>query len=136
MQLVRAREHAADVRDLLSALPADEVFVTDFAVYSIALAMRRHQMLDQLSTFIRESRIGEDVRIVRLAPSELTHVVHAAKTFQLDFDDALQYAAAELYDLRLVSLDADFDRTPRRRLTPNAALKLYLDEQQLRPEQP
>ena len=40
----------------------------------------------------------------------------------LDFDDAVQYVAAERDDLTLVSLDADFDRTPRGRKTPAQAL--------------
>ncbi len=38
--------------------------------------------------------------------------------FELDFDDAYQYVAAEMYDLELVSFDGDFDRTERGRITP------------------
>jgi hypothetical protein len=38
--------------------------------------------------------------------------------FNLDFDDAYQYVAAEKHDLTLVSFDADFDRTDRGRKTP------------------
>ena len=38
--------------------------------------------------------------------------------FRLDFDDAYQYVAAEKFDLALVSFDADFDRTDRKRMVP------------------
>jgi len=38
--------------------------------------------------------------------------------FNLDFDDAYQYVAAEKHNLTLVSLAADFDRTDRGRKTP------------------
>ncbi len=38
--------------------------------------------------------------------------------FNLDFDDAYQYVAAEKYTLTLVSFDADFDRTERGKKTP------------------
>ena len=41
-----------------------------------------------------------------------------SKKFNLDFDDAYQYVAAEEYNLTLVSFDSDFDRTERGRKTP------------------
>jgi predicted nucleic acid-binding protein len=125
MQLVRAREHAADVRDLLAALPPDQVSITDFALYSIALAMRRHKVLDQFPAFVRLSGIGQGVRLIRLEPGDLIRVVETGRSYQLDFDDAFQYTASELRDLVLVSFDADFDRTPRGRLTPQAALQRF-----------
>ncbi|HYO07868.1 MAG TPA: hypothetical protein VER17_02745 [Tepidisphaeraceae bacterium] len=40
-------------------------------------------------------------------------------------DGAYQYVAADLHNLSNVSLDADFDRTPRGRLQPLAALTHY-----------
>jgi predicted nucleic acid-binding protein len=60
----------------------------------------------------------------------MARVANACSTYGLDFDDAYQYVAAELHGLKLVSLDADFDRTPNGRLTPAAALQLFMDEQQ------
>jgi predicted nucleic acid-binding protein len=38
--------------------------------------------------------------------------------FNIDFDNAYQYRAAEKYDLTIVSFDSDFDRTTRGRKTP------------------
>jgi hypothetical protein len=57
-----------------------------------------------------------------LSPHELDTVLDIADRFSLDFDDAYQYAAAEKYDLTVVSFDADFDRTERGRKTPEAVL--------------
>ena len=79
--------------------------------------------------FIQQIGIGQSVQIVRIEPSELSKVVEVCETHRLDFDDGYQYVAAELNDLRLVSFDADFDRTPRGRLTAAAALRLFTDEQ-------
>ena len=45
-----------------------------------------------------------------------------AERFQLDFDDAYQYAAAVKHELTIVSLGADFDRTERARITLAQAL--------------
>ena len=49
--------------------------------------------------------------------------VHASQRFNLDFDDAYQYAIVEKYSLTIVSFDADFDRTEQGRKTPIEALK-------------
>ena len=129
MQIVRVREHAQEVRDYLARVPADQIFISDFALHSIGLAMRRHKMLEQFPAFIDESGIGTSVGLVQLQPAELKRVVDACGALRLDFDDAYQYVAAELYSLHLVSLDEDFDRTPRGRLTPAAALQRFTDEQ-------
>ena len=45
-------------------------------------------------------------------------VVNATRRFSLDFDDAYQYAAAEKYNLTIVSFYSDFDRTDMGRKTP------------------
>jgi hypothetical protein len=45
-------------------------------------------------------------------------IIEAAQKFNLDFDDAYQYVAAEKNDLSIVSFDSDFDRTERERKTP------------------
>ena len=41
-----------------------------------------------------------------------------ADKFNLDFDDAYQYAVAAKYELQLISFDTDFDRTERKRKEP------------------
>ena len=67
---------------------------------------------------------------------QLQRVAEACVAHRLDFDDAYQYVAAELHGLKVVSLDADFDRTPNGRLTPAAALQAFTDEQQQQPQPP
>lgn len=62
------------------------------------------------------------VTVVSLNAAEMEGVAAIASKHRLDFDDAYQYVAAETYDLILVSLDSDFDRTVRGRVTPGALL--------------
>jgi len=45
------------------------------------------------------------------------------KQFNLDFDDAYQYVAAEKHNLAIVSFDSNFDRTERGRKNPAEVLK-------------
>lgn len=60
---------------------------------------------------------------MRLGIDDMADVVNAAKKFNLDFDDANQYAIAEKYILTLVSYDRDFDRTELGRTTPAKVLE-------------
>jgi predicted nucleic acid-binding protein len=125
LQIVRNRPHADDVRRLLAGVSATDVKITDMAVHSIAIVMGRFKTLDDFPQVVRDFGIGPLTEIIRLGPSDYRRVVEVAQLYRLDFDDAYQYAAAELRGLTLVSLDADFDRTPRGRLTPAAALAQY-----------
>ena len=52
-----------------------------------------------------------------------TRLVGAMQRFNLDFDDAYQYAVAERYGLTIISFDSDFDRTERSRKTPEDLLR-------------
>jgi predicted nucleic acid-binding protein len=136
MQLVRGREHAAEVGDLLRAVPPSDVCISDYALHSLINITRRHKVLDDLPAFIRRSGFGVTVEVVSVLPAEFGRIVAAVNRHGLDVDDAYQYVAAELHGLKLVSLDADFDRTPNGRLTPAAALQAFKDEQQQPPQQP
>lgn len=128
MEVVRSRPQAQIVQSLLSLAPRS-IFITDFALCSVGLAMRRHKVLDAFPTFIKQTGIGVGIEVIRLMPLDFAQVVDVCKSHALDFDDAYQYVAAELHGLTLVSLDDDFDRTPRGRLTPAAALQQFTDEQ-------
>ena len=128
MQLVRSRSDAPEVKEFLQAIPFSRLFVTDFAINSIALNMARRGQLDEFPLFLELSTIGTEIEIVRLYVDELAVVVAATSAHGLDYDDAYQYAAAEINGLRIVSFDADFDRTPAGRLTPAQALQLFKDE--------
>lgn len=75
-------------------------------------------MLDELY----RSPIG----VLHVAPPLLRGIPDLMKDCDLDFDDAFQLLAANHHDLQIVSFDSDFDRTPRGRLTPAAALDQYL----------
>ena len=58
----------------------------------------------------------------------LERLLHQEKSemdqFDLDFDDAYHYVAAEKYGLTIVSLDRDFDQTERGRKTPDEVLSV------------
>lgn len=132
-EVVRNRPRAGDVRRLLTEVPASHLGISDFALHSLGVVMRRHGVLDRFPVLIRDVDLGGVLAVLPLTPAEMSKVVEVSRTHNLDFDDAYQYAVAELHNLKIVSLDADFDRTPRGRLEPLAALNEYLASQKQNP---
>lgn len=128
MQIIREREHAFEVRDLMSAAGAARLATTDLALHSIAIALGRHGMLDRLPAFLQFSDIGNSVELVGTRVTDLVRVADLCRQYGLDVEDAYQYVAAEIHSLNLVSLDKDFDRMPNGRLTPAAALQSFRDD--------
>ena len=133
MQLARSRPHAPEVRAFLGAIPSERLFVTDFAVNSIAINFERRDQLKELPAFLDMSSIGTDITILKLDISGIRKAVDTAMNLKLDYDDAYQYVAADLFGLKLVSLDTDFDKTPNGRLTPAAAMKLFNETLETKP---
>ncbi|NQT27553.1 hypothetical protein HQ585_19520 [candidate division KSB1 bacterium] len=71
-----------------------------------------------LVAFIDDLFIKGNTSVISLNPSDIRDVVKAINKFNLDFDDAYQYIAAEKYSFELISYDSDYDRTLRGRKTP------------------
>jgi predicted nucleic acid-binding protein len=109
---------AEEVNHFLDRMPSDRLFVTDFAFHSICVVLSKLNRRDALLRFVQDAFIDGAVSLMHLGPEDTQTVVRMMEQFNLDFDDAYQYAAAEKYDLTTVSFDSDFDRTPRRRKTP------------------
>ncbi len=120
LQAILDRPFAGDVVRLLEKVPAGLLTTTDLALHSIAIRVTQRSP-DKFRSFL-DDLIERQVNTIHLAASDLFSVIEVMKALRLDFDDAFQYRAAERYDLQIVSFDADFDRTPRGRLTPAQAL--------------
>ncbi|MGI9108271.1 MAG: PIN domain-containing protein [Pyrinomonadaceae bacterium] len=62
------------------------------------------------------------ITLVSVPPEETQRLIDAMSKFNLDFDDAYQYVAAEKQGLVIVSFDGDFNRTARGKKTPGEIL--------------
>ncbi|MBN2372619.1 hypothetical protein JXL19_02370 [bacterium] len=45
------------------------------------------------------------MRVINLYPEDMKFIIKAAQSFNLDFDDAYQYAISEKYDLIIMSFE-------------------------------
>jgi uncharacterized protein len=73
--------------------------------------------------FVQDVFLHGQVNLVSLEPSEMRRLVEVMDAFNLDFDDAYQYVAAEKYGAVLISFDNDFNRTEHSKLTPAEVLE-------------
>ena len=105
----------------------DRLFVTDFTLHSICLILNKLNRKDALLLFMREVFVGGGVNLIHLEPEDTIHlepedtnqIFEAIEKFNLDFDDAYQYVAAEKRNLTIISFDTDFDRTEHKRKKPS-----------------
>ena len=117
------QERSWEVSQFLNEISSDQLFITDFSFHSIGIVLNRLNHVDAFLQFIRDAFIDGDVSIARLRPEDMARLVDTMQRFNLDFDDAYQYAVAERYGLTIISFDSDFDRTEKGRKMPKDLLK-------------
>ena len=116
------QESSEEVARFLDVTPSEHLFITDFAFHSIALVLYKLGRTEALKRFVQDAFVDGAVTLIHLKPEDMDRIIHVVQRFNLDFDDAYQYAAAERYDLIIISFDSDFDRTKRGRMTPAEVL--------------
>jgi uncharacterized protein len=112
--------NSAETKQMLQRAAVGSFATTDFAVHTMGIILAGSAP----TAFARflDDLIRHKVFTLHLAPADLYAVAGCMQTTGLDFDDAFQYYTAERFNLTIVSLDADFDRTPRGRKTPAQVL--------------
>ena len=123
LEVIFDQGRSEEVRQLLEAVPMAQLAITEFSIYSVGIALARNGLEEAFVQFVADTLEGTALNLIRLDTEELKKIMNVRKRFNLDFDDAYQYVAAEKHNLTLVSFDADFDRTERGRKTPADVLK-------------
>lgn len=118
LELLLSQQRAPEVRRLFEEREGSDFAITEFSLYSIGIILTRLGKDEAFAKFRVDAFEQAGTRLLRLNPSELGDLLSTRQQFGLDFDDAYQYAAAQKYDLILLSFDTDFDRTARGRKTP------------------
>lgn len=116
------QDKAAKVQSFLRSIDLNIIFMTDFSLYSIGITLFRLKKFALFISFL-EDIVVNGIDILSLDPEDLKTLGQSVQKFNLDFDDAYQYAIAEKHDLQLISFDKDFDRTERNRKEPAEVLE-------------
>jgi len=122
LERLLGQRQADIVGELLNTLSTSEMCMTDFTLHSIGVICNRLQQRDVFVQFVEDLLIDSDVLVVTVPPKAMKRVVEVMNNFNLDFDDAYQYVAAEREKAIIISFDKDFDKTEQGRWTPIQAI--------------
>lgn len=118
--LLKQQNHSVAF-SFLSALQPEQIFISKFSLYSIAMILAKKDCREEYINFVE--KFIPDIKIVELDSSDLLKLMkETMPQTKLDFDDSYQYLCATKYDLELVSFDKDFDKTGLKRLDPTTSL--------------
>lgn len=98
------------VEEFLSITETNEIFVSDFSLYSIGIILHRLNKNESFETFLKNVIIDR-ISVLKLDLEDLLTINKTIKQFNLDFDDAYQYLVAKKNNLKLVTFDLDFKST-------------------------
>ena len=119
LEVLLEQSRANDAKTLLAKTEAHAFFISDFSLHSIGVILLKRNKADSFRRFVSDMVTEAGTTVALLRADEMGAVADHAGTFNLDFDDAYQYALADKYDLMIVSFDSDFDRTTRGRRQPS-----------------
>jgi hypothetical protein len=123
LEIILEQEKVKEAQALLAHTTRHEFFITDYSLHSIGLILFHRKKHRVYRDFINDMIDHAGMAVIQLTIEDIESIIKPAQKYDLDFDDAYQYAAAEKYDLCIVSFDTDFDRTDRRRQTPADIVK-------------
>jgi predicted nucleic acid-binding protein len=118
LELLLEQERAVEARRLFQSVEASLLAISEFSLYSIGIILTRLKKDELFEEFLMDTVEDSGVAKARLDTADLRHLLDVRQRFQLDFDDAYQYAVAEKYNLVILSFDSDFDRTDLGRKVP------------------
>src|SRR3990172_3063531 len=111
LEIILEQERAREARSLLSLTEEHVFFLSDFSLHSVGVLLFRRRQQKTYWDIIEDLVFNGGMAVISLSVDEMESVVKVAERFELDFDDAYQYVAAEKHQLAVVSFDGDFDRT-------------------------
>ena len=117
LEVLLEQDKKDDVQSFLQTVDLSTIYITDLSLHSIGIILYRLKNFALFNSFI-EDIIVDGVGILSLPPEDLKTLDIIADKFNLDFDDAYQYAVAVKYGMQFISFDTDFDRTERKRKEP------------------
>jgi hypothetical protein len=120
LEVLLEREKFLDCKNFLEKVQTGEVtaYQTVFSLHTIAIILERTRGLDAYKEFLETVLNFEGIAFYSTNPQDEVGVCEDAEKQELDFDDALHYHICKKFDLKLVSLDKDFDKTDIKRVAP------------------
>ncbi len=120
LEILLKREKSKAAKHIFISNPPTDLFITDFSLHSIGIFLFQRNKHEVYERFVDDIVIKTEIGVVGLDPEDVPVLSSVSKRFNLDFDDAYQYAVAVIHGLDIMSFDADFDRTEIGRKVPDS----------------
>jgi len=120
LEILLQRENSRAAKQIFVANSPTDLFITDFSLHSLGVFLFQRNKHEIYERFVKDIIIRTEINIIGLDPEDVPVLSRVSKRFNLDFDDAYQYAVAEKHGMEILSFDADFDRTERGRKIPDS----------------
>lgn len=122
LEALLEQKRSDEVEEFLQSVDLDTIFITDFSLHSIGIVLFNRGKYASFTSFLEDIIVG-GIHILSLSLEDLKTLNLLVQKFNLDFDDAYQYAVAEKYNLQIVSFDRDFDQTDMERKEPTEVIE-------------
>lgn len=119
LEILLQRENSEAAKHIFISNPHTDLFITDFSFHSIGVFLFQRNKHDVYERFVKDIVIKTEIGVIGLDPEDVPILARVSKRFNLDFDDAYQYAVAVIHGLEIMSFDTDFDRTEMGRKVPD-----------------
>ena len=123
LEIFLHRGKSSEAKKFLSQTPFSHIYVTDVSLYTIGLLLFKNNGHQAYLHLLNDLFQKGEVWRIQLVMENMQKVVEVSQKYALSYNDAYQYAAAEFYNLILVSYNDVFDKTERGRKTPAELLK-------------
>jgi len=120
LEILQEQEKCEECEILINKISKSDVLfhVSSFTLHSIEVIMTNSKKIEELRDFLYDIITSKIVRIETNTNDELK-TLKTMKRLNLDFDDAMQAYLCEGYNLKIISYDKHFDKTPIKRLEPS-----------------
>ena len=106
-----------DVKNLFKKVDIFLMAITDLSLHSIGIILFRFKKKDLFFSFIKDT-IYNGMAVLSLEIENFKKLYFFSEKFNIDFEDAYQYAIADKYNLTIISFDKDFNRTKEKEYNP------------------
>lgn len=96
-----------------------KIFISDFSLHSIGVILSRKSKSQAFQLFIEDIVQSNKFEIITIKLKNMKLITENIIKFSLDFDDAYQLTVSDLYNLKIVTYDNDFNKREISSTSPN-----------------
>ena len=122
LEVLLEQQEKESCLNLLEKIETGEIraVITSFSLHTIAIILEKLKGIESYKQFLEVIINFNGLMIYFTTPEDEIEICKISQHFALSFDDAMHYYIAKKFNLKLVSLDADFDKTDIHRVIPSS----------------